>query len=209
MELCQQKLCVPANGEWWAYVRKEPERCFLFLDEWVWNKSLKLSKCNSFREKVCLKQGWVLYHSKAGISHTQPNATHVFKPWPHVRMCGRCVNWFNITSVVVFSSHSHSHFLRADQGRMAGSAATTGILTGRYVQLSPQLTISQCYSIWVLWMWVLSVYEWSKLCWLAQAPGKAYVGTLAVTAHCRHAGRREHHRWGMGQSEGLSQLCHF
>lgn len=70
MELCQQNPCTPANGEWWARVRKELERCFLLLDGWVWSQSLKLSECNSFREKVCLRLRWVLHHSEATVAHT-------------------------------------------------------------------------------------------------------------------------------------------
>lgn len=51
----------------------------------------------------------------------------------HVRMCGRCVNLPNIILVLVSFSQSSLCLLTAGQGRMAGSALVTEIITGRFM----------------------------------------------------------------------------
>lgn len=103
MQLCQQKLCRLANGEWWLHVRRALERCFLQGDGWVRSWSLKLCECNSFIEKVCLREGWVPHRSKAGVLCSQARCCLSFGC---LSGYGKSVQFFNGILVVLSSSYS-------------------------------------------------------------------------------------------------------
>lgn len=209
MELCQQKLCVPANGEWWARVRKELERCFLLGDGWVWSRSLKLSECNSFREKVRLSEGASASSLRSGYFTHPSQMPHVLlKPGFHVWMCGKCVKLFPMVLVVV-SSLGPSHLLSQRCSGQDGREYSSYWNCNRFMQLWLLPSVSQRYLARGLWMPRCSVYrgldsvEWSVL--LGRWTWLVWHSLLDVGTEDT-ASRVDWWSWGPGHFEYSSHL---
>lgn len=188
MQLCQQKLCRLANGEWWLPVRRALEGCFLRGDGWVGSWSLKLSECNSFIEKVCLREGWVPHRSNAGVLCSQARCWLSFGC---LSGYGKSVQLFNGMLVVLSSSSSWP--LAAGTGclkQITKDIEATEIIVVGYITM-PMIVLEPALPPWgPSAPKVHSAYELSELC-----RAGADFGSWAITLQCRLWGQLSWVNW--------------